>query len=171
MVVIEKKRRRSTPTTQRSLKWLRDRGYRADTVERVIRQVDAKGKPITYPGTNVQVVTRKDAHGIADVSAFTRIKTLWVQSTTASNVAAHCNSVIEDPELSETVADWIADPNRHYYVHGWRRKPITFKNGKPGIRWHVNVYELTWLANGSNGRLVLARCYALEESPKCRLLV
>lgn len=89
----------SSPT-QRSLKLLRDRGYRADVVEKWI------------PGANI----RKDLFGFIDVIAIKDGETLAVQSTSDNNVAARITKI----EDSDALAD-VRDAGWNIHVHGWRK--------------------------------------------------
>jgi hypothetical protein len=88
-----------TPT-QRSLKHLRDNGYRAEVVERF----------------NSFTKRRHDLFGIADIVAIRENEVLLVQTTSGSNVAARVTKIAE----SEATPD-IRKAGMGIIVHGWRK--------------------------------------------------
>ena len=88
-----------TPT-QRSLKHLRDAGYRAEVVERF----------------NSFTKRRHDLFGIADIVAIREGEVLLVQTTSGSNVAARVSKIAE----SEATPD-IRKAGMGIIVHGWRK--------------------------------------------------
>lgn len=88
-----------TPT-QRSLKHLRDNGYRAEVVERF----------------NSFTKRRHDLFGIADIVAIREGEVLLVQTTSGSNVAARVSKIAE----SEATPD-IRKAGMGIIVHGWRK--------------------------------------------------
>jgi hypothetical protein len=94
--------------TQRSLKHLREQGYRAEVVEKWI------------PGANI----RKDLWGFVDIVALRDGETLGVQSTSGSNVAARVKKIAE----SEAVGD-VRKAGWRIVCHGWRKV-----NGKYQLR-------------------------------------
>lgn len=99
--------------TQRSLKLLRDRGYRCEVVEKWI------------PRVNI----RKDLFGFLDVLAIKDGKVLGVQATSDSNVSARVHKIGE----AEAVAD-VRACGWSLVVHGWRKK-----DG----RWIVREVDVT----------------------------
>lgn len=89
-----------TSPTQRTLKKLRDEGYRAEVVEKWIPQARR----------------RKDLFGFIDVLAVGHGKTVGVQSTTSAHLAervAKCSA-------SEALSD-VHDSGWVILCHGWRK--------------------------------------------------
>lgn len=94
-------RKSSTSPTQRSLKMLRERGYTVAVVER----------------WNPHARIRQDAFGILDLIAVQGRRTIGVQTTSASNMAARMRKIQESaayPLLK--AAGWRVE------VHGWRKR-------------------------------------------------
>jgi hypothetical protein len=91
----------SSPT-QRSLKYLRNLGYRCDIVERRL------GRFVT-----------KDLFGFIDLLAIKDGEVLAVQTTSGSNVAARVAKIASD-ELADAVAD-VRKLGWSIHVHGWRK--------------------------------------------------
>lgn len=101
----------SSPT-QRTLKHLRDRGYRAEVVER----------------WNPHARIRQDLFTIIDVLAVTEAEVVAVQTTSASNMRARINKISESDILPILLRlDW------RVIVHGWK------KNAKN--RWELKEFE------------------------------
>ena len=88
-----------TPTA-RSLKHLRDNGWRAEVVEK----------------WNSFTRTRKDLWGFADVLAIRPGEVRAIQVTSGSNVAARVRKIAE----SEAVSD-VRQAGIGIFVHGWRK--------------------------------------------------
>lgn len=86
--------------TQRSLKLLRERGYRAAIVEK----------------WNPHARIRQDLFGIIDLLAIRGSETLAVQTTSGSHVAERLKKI----EDSEAIAD-IRAAGWGFHVHGWRK--------------------------------------------------
>lgn len=86
--------------TERTLNLLRERGYRADVVEKWIPQAKR----------------RKDLFGIVDIVAIGGGETLGVQCTSSTNVS-HRIAKIED---SEALAD-LREAGWSIWVVGWRK--------------------------------------------------
>jgi len=101
-----------TPTA-RSLKLMRDRGYRAAVVEK----------------WNPHAKIRQDLFGVIDVLGIQEGDTLAVQSTSYSNVASRIRKI----EDSEALAD-IRAAGWSLHVHGWRK----VKN-----RWQCREVDLS----------------------------
>jgi len=94
--------------TERTLKYLRDRGYHPEVVEKWI------------PGARI----RKDLWGFVDVLALGQDepRLLAIQCTSASNVAARCNKIADSDLIQLVRGTGIA-----IYVYGWAK-------GKPEPR-------------------------------------
>lgn len=102
-----------TPT-QRSLKYLRDAGYRVAVVER----------------WNAHARIRQDLFGVVDLLAIREGETLAVQTTSGSNVAARVKKISEAEALPDMrAAGWSIK------VHGWRKAA----NG----RWQVREVDVS----------------------------
>lgn len=102
-----------TPT-QRSLKYLRDQGYRVAVVEH----------------WNPHARIRQDLFGVLDLLAIRGAETLGVQTTSGSNVSARVRKIGESEALPDMrAAGWSV------HVHGWRKA----SNG----RWSLRVVDVS----------------------------
>jgi hypothetical protein len=87
--------------TQRSLKYMRERGFHAEVVEKWI------------PGANI----RKDLWGFVDIVCLGDGGPITVvQSTSASNLAARITKIAESPLVGRVRSAGIK-----ILVHGWRK--------------------------------------------------
>jgi len=100
-----------TPT-QRTLKALRERGYRAGVVERWLRFAGPFGK-------------RQDFIGFIDIIAFSAFETLGVQCCSGS-AAGHYKKIVE--ERNQECYDWLELPSRRVEIWAWRK--VKEKRGK-----------------------------------------
>lgn len=91
---------------ERTLKYLRDRGYHAEVTERWV------------PGARI----RKDLWGFVDVLAISPTNMLAVQCTSASNVSARVKKIADSEHLPI-----LRGLGVDIHVHGWT-------NGKPEPR-------------------------------------
>lgn len=98
-------------TGERSLKYLRDNGYKAGVVERY----------------NSFIHQRFDLFNIIDIIAIKDGETLGVQTTTHNSASAHRKKIREEPLLQ----DWLRAGNK-FELHIWR---------KVGNRWKPKVEE------------------------------
>lgn len=89
----------SSPVS-RSLKVMRERGYRAQVVERF----------------NQFAKVRHDLFGIVDIVCVGNGETIGVQATSGSNVASRIKKI----EDSDALAD-LRDAGWKIVVHGWRK--------------------------------------------------
>ena len=110
-----------TPTS-RTLKYLRDRGYYADMIERWIKQP-------WFPGGG----RRADYFGFGDILAFDDIETLLVQSCGAS-FSQHKNDMLEN----DMIIVWLA-AHRRVLLIGWR-KLLKKRGGKQKV-WKPRIAE------------------------------
>jgi vacuolar-type H+-ATPase subunit F/Vma7 len=102
----------SSPT-QRTLKHLRDSGYRAEVVER----------------WNPHARIRQDLFTIIDVLALSETEVVAVQTTSASNMKARINKISEADILPLLLKlEW------RVIVHGW-------KKNKQTNRWELKEFE------------------------------
>lgn len=100
--------------TQRSLKLLRSRGYRAAVVEK----------------WNPHAKIRQDLFGVVDVLAIKAGETLAVQATSGSNVSKRVTKIAESDAIGDIrAAGW------GFHVHGWR------KNAKG--RWQCREVDVS----------------------------
>ena len=108
--------------TERTLKYLRDRSYHADMVERWIRNPK-------HPAGGF----RRDYFGFGDILAFDEVETLLVQSC-GQAFSQHRKDMLEN----EMVLRWINDHRRALLI-GWR-KVLKTRGGKQRI-WKPRVAE------------------------------
>lgn len=102
-----------TPT-QRSLKHLRDQGYRVVVVER----------------WNPHARIRQDLFGVLDLLAIRGAETLGVQTTSASNLSSRIRKITDSEALPDLrAAGWRIE------AHGWRKA----SNG----RWTLRKEDLS----------------------------
>lgn len=113
-----------TPT-QRTLKILRDGGYKAAVVERWLRYAGKFGK-------------RQDLFGIIDIIAITPFETLGVQACSGS-VASHYRKLVE--EKNQECYDWLSCPQRTLEIWAWRR--ILKVRGKKMKIWKPIIRRIT----------------------------
>ena len=109
--------------TERSLKYLRDKDYVCDMVERFI----AFPKPHGH---------RKDYLGIIDIIAYDQFVTIGVQSC-GQDFAAHKTKILE----SEHTFSWIKSPDRELWLIGWRK--LKLKKGGKAMRWKPRIGSFT----------------------------
>lgn len=105
-----------TPT-QRTLKYLRERGYTCAIVEKWIPQTKR----------------RLDAFGFIDILAVSDTETLAVQSTSASG--GNLTARIRKAESLPTFSKWLDGPRRVVEFIGWRQ----LKRGYPRPTWVPDV--------------------------------
>ena len=100
--------------TARTLKRLREEGWRAQVVERFNRFANV----------------RQDLFGVIDVVAINDLETVGVQACAAASLSARFEKI----RNSEDAKLWCAGPNRRLEIHAWR------KGGPRGKRkvWTVN---------------------------------
>jgi hypothetical protein len=94
--------------TQRTLKYLREQGYRVAVVEH----------------WNQWSRTRQDMFGIIDVVAIGKGITIGVQCTSAANVSARVHKIADHESTP-----WLREANWQLEVHGWKKG----KRGPPRI--------------------------------------
>jgi len=124
--------------TERTLKYLRDRGYRADMIERWIRNPK-------HPAGGF----RKDYFGFGDILAFSDTHTILVQSC-GSAFSQHRSDML----ANEVILEWVAMSARKAWLIGWRK--LKLKRGGKALRWRPRVAEFY----DHNGIL---NCQELEE--------
>lgn len=104
--------RLATSPTQRTLDWLRKRGFRAAVVEKWIAQ---RG-------------VRLDLFNVGDILAFDADSTVMVQCF-STGWSEHADKVKEHADFC---AEWIR-PGREFWFIGWRKLKV--KRGGLAMRW------------------------------------
>lgn len=113
-----------TPT-QRTLRRLREEGYKASVVERWLRYAGQFGK-------------RQDLFGIIDVIAITPDITIGIQCCGGS-FAEHYRKLTE--EKNQESYDWIVCPYRCLEIWSWR-KLLKERGGKAKI-WQPRIHRIS----------------------------
>jgi len=103
--------------TQRTLKWLRDKGLTVWIVERYIRNP-------ALPGGGMRI----DFLGIIDIIALNNKVTIGVQSC-GSSFSEHRKKILE----SEMAVKWLRGKNRRLLLIGWRK--LKKKRGGKQMVW------------------------------------
>lgn len=146
-----------TPT-QRTLKALRDMGYRADVAEywqpssaarQVVEEAQRWAKSSTTDGLLQAIASleesgpgkRRDLFGFLDILAIGRGKTLGVQCTATSGISARITK-IQIERQAESVA-WLEDGNA-LEVWGWKK----YSKRVDGKLWRPTRKFLTLASNG-----------------------
>jgi hypothetical protein len=106
-----------TTPTARSIAWLRKRGMQADVVERWIPAAPEKCPACRQ----VKNRKRRDHFGIADIVAYDRTYTTWIQATSGTNVAARVKKLLGDRLLVERLRIWL-NGRRLLEIHGWSKR-------------------------------------------------
>ena len=104
--------------TQRSLAYLREKGYHAEVVEKY----------------NPHTRTRKDLWGFADILAIRRHEVLAVQVTSVGNMSSRIKKIAESD-----LVGFVREAGIGIEVHGWRKykKPVDRKY------WRVKIEDLS----------------------------
>ena len=102
--------------THKTLKLLRERGYKAAIVERWLRYAGSFGK-------------RQDMFGIIDVLAITPDVTLGIQCCSGSAVG-HYKKITG--EKNQQAYDWLSNPDRSLEIWAWRKLKKKLKNPPKG---------------------------------------
>lgn len=125
---------------QRTMKFLRDRGWTAEVTEKYIHRVEGKGQQMKFSGGY-----RKDLFGFCDVLAYRQEPTklevvdphdyrnvhvciLAIQTTSRAQMTAHLRQYRdgEDNELRDRLRAWMAMPGAAFLIHGW--EPLEVPN-------------------------------------------
>lgn len=114
----------------RSLKYFRDRGYRAEMVERYS----------THSGRSL------DLFGFADMIAFDVNEAILVQITSRSNISARIRKITDDEEVNNCARAWLVREGRRIVVLGWDKIMVPCatrgaKNPEKGV-WRPKEVEL-----------------------------
>lgn len=108
--------------TQRTLKWLRDRGCYAEVVER----------------WNSHAKVRHDLFGCIDILALTPTL-VGIQVTTTAHLPDRRRKILDLYKTNGPVRAWISHVG-HILLVGWSKKRKIKKDGKKGKSW---VYCIT----------------------------
>lgn len=130
------KRAKKKQPTERTLDWLRERGYVVDKTEHWI------GNPFVPVSRK-----RKDLYGCIDVVALhnDRKGVLGVQATARSGVNARVTKSCT--ECRKALRLWLRAGNR-FIVMGWfaRKEATTSRTAKKDhvVRWYPRLVEIQW---------------------------
>lgn len=124
----------SSPT-QRTLKLLKEKGYKAAIVERWLQYAGSFGK-------------RQDMFGIIDVLAITPDITLGIQCCSGSAVG-HYQKITK--EKNQEAYDWLSNPGRSLEIWAWRKLKKKLKKPKKGKKkkkakaftWQPKIIKIT----------------------------
>jgi Holliday junction resolvase len=132
MTEPKKRKKPSGSPTQRSLKLLREQGYKAGVVE--------KWQAVPgHPGGGV----RQDLLNFIDIMAFKPGEVLAVQCTSASGMSARLAKIRSDDLLENVEA--VRASGAKIQIHGWEKKKVI---GTKLMRWRVRVVDLTEVEDG-----------------------
>jgi hypothetical protein len=155
-----------TNATQRTLKWLRDRGWTADVTEKYVSTVAGEGQKKRFGGGY-----RKDLFGFCDVLAY-RVEApvcggptmIAIQCTSRQQITPHLRAYrdveayvkrytgekakakarVEHTALVERILNWLASPYRAFVVHGWEPVSVPKKNGDGmKVQWELTTHVVT----------------------------
>lgn len=144
--------------TERSLDWLRERGFKVDKTEHWI------GNPF-IPASR----KRKDLFGCIDVVALhpDRKGVLGVQATARSGVYARIEKSCT--ECREALTLWLKAGNR-FIVMGWysKKEATTGKKAKKNyvVRWYPKLAEIQVHPTKTNRLLVLKNVLGFQNADK-----
>ena len=157
-----------TNSTQRSLKWLRDRGWIADVTERFVATVEGADQKRRFGGGY-----RKDLFGFCDILAYANqpqriegrdVLALAVQATSRIQIAPHLRAYrdievyvsrctgekarakarLEHPAIIRRILDWIASPHRALVIFGWEPVSVPKKSGTGDkVQWTLTTHIVT----------------------------
>jgi hypothetical protein len=124
---------------QRSLAWLRKRGYTAEVCEQFKARVEGRGQAARFMGG-----FRKDLHGFMDILAFDQFETLAVQTTSRLQLSAHLRAYRRDPDLVAKISAWLVPSGRRFVLHGWECVEVPCKS-KSGTKaeWQLTEREVS----------------------------
>jgi len=122
---LEGKDRMAMSPTQRTLKRLREEGYKAWVVERWLAYAGKFGK-------------RQDLFGIIDVLAISSDAIIGVQACSGS-FTEHYRKLTE--EKNQESYDWILCPNRYLEIWSWRK--LLKERGKKMKIWQPRIHRIS----------------------------
>jgi hypothetical protein len=109
--------------TQRTLKYLKDEGYRCGIVERWIQAIRK----------------RQDLFNIIDIIALDPDKGVIGVQSTGQDFAGHYRKLTEE-KAAETRM-WLETPGTSLMLIGWRK--LKLKRGGKAMRWTPRIQEIT----------------------------
>ncbi len=143
---------------QRTMKYLRDRGWTAEVVEKFIHRAEGAGQKSRFAGGY-----RKDLFGFADVLAFRpdpvsidgkAVHFLAIQTTSRQQIAQHLRDYRdvenyigrgsaeqqakrrkEHGELLSRIMRWLGTPCAVFLMHGWEPLLVPKKSGGEKVQW------------------------------------
>jgi hypothetical protein len=112
---------------ERTLKHLRNLGYRAEVCEKYIAFFTPKDATQTDKPRGGY---RRDLFKFMDVLAYSahRPGALAVQTTSRQQMSNHLRAYRRTTEISEAILDWLQAGNR-FIIHGWERVEVPKKSG------------------------------------------
>lgn len=119
-----------TPT-ERTLHYLKDKGYACDIVERFI-----PSKPFGF---------RRDLFNILDIIALTPDGVMGVQSCGSAH-SEHMKTLTEIHK--EESRRWLETPGTSLYLFGWRK--LKNRRGMKAMHWEPRVRQITLEDLGDN---------------------
>lgn len=111
---------KSGTTNGRTMKWLRERGYTTEVVERWLQAT----------------MQRKDLFGVADLLAYKQGYTCLVQCCT-TKVREH----VETIQRWDGLEEWCKH-DREVYLIAWRKLKV--KRGGKAVRWVPRLFRAMW---------------------------
>lgn len=123
----------STSPTQRTMRALKDKGFKCTIVE--------KWNRFAVRGDSGQRGVRQDMFGIIDIIALDPQRGVVGVQSTGSDFAGHHKKLTEE-KVQECV-NWLETPGTVLELWGWRK--IKVKRGGKAMIWQprVKVYELS----------------------------
>ncbi len=121
-----------TPT-QRTLKALKDQGFKCGIVERWIsfgRRRDG------------QRGIRKDLFGIIDIVALDFSRGFIGVQSTGTGFSAHHKEITQDLDKIKAAINWLSTPGGHLELWGWRKVNQSKTSKRKVYRPRVKVYTL-----------------------------
>ena len=107
----------------RSLQYLRDHGFTAETTERWKRFPSKTSQPCATCGERRQVQLRQDLFGFADIIAFNGTNVVLVQCTTRENMSHRWAKIRELEDARKWVGvEGVGNTERLLLILGWYKK-------------------------------------------------
>jgi len=112
--------------TSRTLKYIREKGWVADMVERWMHMP-------THPAGGF----RKDMFGFGDIVAMGENSIIAIQSC-GQAFSEHYRKITEDEKVAENALLWLKNGGRLILI-GWRK--VKLKRGGKAMRWAPRIKE------------------------------
>lgn len=124
-----------TTPTQRTLKYLREMGYRAEVVEKWVRFGSAKVPAGTNSPGRASPGIRKDLFGFADIIAMKPGLGIVAVQCFSTDWNGHIEKIFGDPEIYAAAKEWNQCGGMILFF-GWRKlKP----RGTKGAKWKPRI--------------------------------